>query len=46
MTMQNNSGKQISFFDLKPQYESIKSEINESINNVLQSQSFILGKEV
>tara|TARA_Y100001970_G_scaffold27023_4_gene32853 strand:- start:17540 stop:18685 length:1146 start_codon:yes stop_codon:yes gene_type:complete len=44
--MQNNSGKQISFFDLKPQYESIKSEINESINNVLQSQSFILGKEV
>ena len=46
MTVQNNSGKQISFFDLKPQYESIKSEINESINNVLQSQSFILGKEV
>ena len=46
MTVQNNSGKQISFFDLKPQYESIKSEINESINNVLQSQSFILGNEV
>ena len=44
--MKNNSVKQIPFFDLKPQYQSIKSEIDEAINNVLESQVFILGKEV
>lgn len=36
----------INFVDLKRQYNSIKGEINEKINEVLESQSFILGQNV
>lgn len=36
----------IPFLDLKRQYESIKDEIDESIQRVVESQSFILGEEV
>lgn len=34
------------FLDLKKQYQSIKKEINQAIQRVLNSGSFILGKEV
>ncbi len=34
------------FLDLKKQYKSIKKEINQTIQRVLNSSSFILGKEV
>jgi UDP-2-acetamido-2-deoxy-ribo-hexuluronate aminotransferase len=36
----------IKFLDLKTQYESIKTEINESIMEVIESESFVLGKYV
>jgi dTDP-4-amino-4,6-dideoxygalactose transaminase len=36
----------ISFLDLKAQYESIKPEIDEAIKKVVDSQIFILGKEL
>lgn len=36
----------IPLLDLKAQYESIKGEIDSAIKNILESQSFILGKEV
>jgi len=36
----------VPFLDLKRQYESIKEEINNAIQTVLQSQQFILGQEV
>ncbi len=36
----------ISLVDLKAQYNSIKDEINEAIQRVLQSGQFILGPEV
>ena len=36
----------VPFFDLKRQYHSIKEEIKDSIDNVLESQRFILGEEV
>jgi len=44
--MKNKTFKQIPFFDLKEQYSLIKTEIKESIDKVLDSQVFILGKEV
>lgn len=34
------------FRDLKAQYETIKDEIDERINAVINSSAFILGKEV
>ena len=37
---------EISFVDLKRQYKSIKSEIDEAIQRVIDSQYFILGEEV
>jgi dTDP-4-amino-4,6-dideoxygalactose transaminase len=36
----------IPFLDLKAQYESIKPEIDQAIKRVVDSQSFILGKEL
>ena len=36
----------VQFFDLKRQYNSIKDEINFSINTVLDSQRFIMGEVV
>ncbi len=36
----------IPFVDLKAQYQSIKTEVNEAIGRVLDNTSFILGKEV
>ena len=36
----------VPFLDLKRQYESIKQEIDEAIQRVLDSQQFILGEEV
>ena len=36
----------VPFLDLKRQYESIKEEINDAIQRVLDSQQFILGNEV
>ena len=36
----------IAFVDLKRQYESIKTEIDDAIQRVLDSQYFILGEEV
>lgn len=36
----------VPFLDLKRQYESIREEINEAIQAVLESQQFILGGEV
>jgi dTDP-4-amino-4,6-dideoxygalactose transaminase len=36
----------VQFLDLKRQYESIKNEINDAIQIVLDSQHFILGEEV
>ena len=36
----------VPFFDLKRQYQSIKEEIDDAINRVLDSQRFILGEEV
>lgn len=36
----------IPFLDLKAQYQTIKPEIDDAIARVIQSQSFILGKEL
>jgi dTDP-4-amino-4,6-dideoxygalactose transaminase len=36
----------VPFLDLKRQYKSIKDEINDAIQTVLESQQFILGYEV
>lgn len=36
----------IPFVDLKAQYQSIKTEVNEAIQRVLDNTAFILGKEV
>ncbi len=36
----------VQFFDLKRQYNSIREEINDSINTVLDSQRFIMGDVV
>lgn len=37
---------QVPFLDLKAQYQSIKSEINPAIQNILDNTAFILGKAV
>ena len=37
---------QIPFLDLKIQYKSIKEEVNQAIQNILDNSSFILGKAV
>ena len=37
---------QIPLLDLKAQYKTIQLETQEAINNVLESQHFILGSEV
>ncbi len=36
----------VPFLDLKAQYQAIKTEIQNAINEVLESTSFILGKYV
>jgi dTDP-4-amino-4,6-dideoxygalactose transaminase len=36
----------VPFLDLKPQYQSIKSEIDEALQRVVESQGFVLGPEV
>ncbi|MEO1765558.1 MAG: DegT/DnrJ/EryC1/StrS family aminotransferase, partial [Cyanobacteria bacterium J06629_18] len=36
----------IPILDLKPQYESIKEEIQSAISSVLESGRFIMGPEV
>ena len=36
----------VPFVDLKAQYRSIKSEVHEAIDRVLESQHFVLGPEV
>ena len=36
----------IPILDLKPQYESIKDEIKDAINRVLESARFIMGEDV
>ena len=36
----------VQFLDLKAQYQSIKSEVNEAILKVLESSSYVLGPEV
>ena len=36
----------VPFLDLKIQYQSIKSEVNPAIQNVLDNTSFVLGKSV
>ncbi|MFW6131278.1 MAG: DegT/DnrJ/EryC1/StrS family aminotransferase [Candidatus Aminicenantaceae bacterium] len=36
----------VPLLDLKAQYQAIKEEINRKINEVIESQSFILGSEV
>jgi dTDP-4-amino-4,6-dideoxygalactose transaminase/acetyltransferase-like isoleucine patch superfamily enzyme len=36
----------VPFVDLKAQYETIKKEIHEAINRVLESSSYVLGEEV
>ncbi|MBI4854198.1 MAG: DegT/DnrJ/EryC1/StrS family aminotransferase [Acidobacteria bacterium] len=37
---------QVPFVDLKAQYKSIKTEVNQAISNVLENCNFILGQEV
>jgi dTDP-4-amino-4,6-dideoxygalactose transaminase/acetyltransferase-like isoleucine patch superfamily enzyme len=38
--------KPVPFLDLKAQYQSIKSEIQPAVDNILESCSFVLGEEV
>ena len=40
------SGKPIALLDLKAQYETIRPEIHDAIDRVVQSQRFVLGPEV
>ncbi|NEP01161.1 MAG: DegT/DnrJ/EryC1/StrS family aminotransferase [Symploca sp. SIO2E9] len=40
------SKQKIPLLDLKPQYESIKNEIQDAINRVLESGQFIMGPDV
>ncbi len=37
---------QVPFLDLKAQYNSIKAEVSPSIQNVIESSAFVLGKAV
>lgn len=41
-----NSSIKIPLVDLKAQYQSIRQEVNESIERVLENTSFIMGEEV
>ncbi|HBL52371.1 MAG TPA: hypothetical protein DDZ05_04090, partial [Candidatus Blackburnbacteria bacterium] len=36
----------ILFVDLKAEYESLRTEVNQAIQRVLESGNFILGQEV
>jgi dTDP-4-amino-4,6-dideoxygalactose transaminase len=36
----------VPLLDLKPQYQSLKKELDEAVSNVIESQYFILGPEV
>lgn len=38
--------KLIPILDLKPQYETLRTEIQEAVNRVLESSQFIMGPEV
>ena len=38
--------ERIPILDLRPQYESLKSEIHEAITRVLERGDFIMGEEV
>ena len=40
------SGKNIPFLDLKAQYRSIKSEIDDAMQGIVENQSFIMGPSV
>lgn len=46
MTQTSPSNTHISMLDLNAQYDTIRDEINEAIQRVLESQYFILGPEV
>ena len=37
---------EVKFLDLQANYQSIKSEVNEAIQNVLDKNNYILGTEV
>lgn len=45
LTIRRNELK-VPFLDLKAQYHSIKSEVDEAILNVIENSSFVLGKSV
>ncbi|MBL4884487.1 MAG: DegT/DnrJ/EryC1/StrS family aminotransferase [Planctomycetaceae bacterium] len=36
----------VPLIDLKPQYQSIKSEVDETVQRVFESQGFVLGEDV
>ena len=38
--------RSVPLLDLKAQYATIKGEVSDAIDRVLESQAFILGKEV
>jgi dTDP-4-amino-4,6-dideoxygalactose transaminase/acetyltransferase-like isoleucine patch superfamily enzyme len=40
------AAKTVPFLDLKAQHKSVKSEIQQAVNNVLDSCAFVLGEEV
>jgi dTDP-4-amino-4,6-dideoxygalactose transaminase/acetyltransferase-like isoleucine patch superfamily enzyme len=46
--LQDSHGRRVNvlFVDLKAQYQTIKVEIHEAINRVLDSSSYVLGEEV
>ena len=46
VNLYNGDNMNIPLLDLKAQYETIKEEVKESINNVLESQHFIMGPNV
>lgn len=45
-TLTKSSVKPFPFLDLKPQYRTIKTEVDAAIQRVMDSQQFILGPEV
>jgi len=46
MSENKMNGKKIPILDLKPQYESLKKEIDEAVIKVMASTSFIMGPDV
>ena len=44
--MKTSSATPVPLLDLKAQYESLRDEIRDAIDGVLESQRFILGPEV